>query len=173
VHSVVLFSLSQVDAEMRRQIFAPAAPGLPRLVGKAAVAQAKIAYWAFCDLFSGPRWEAQAVRGANPQRLAWASTSSLDRARPDTFYIHHLIGPDTITLMDTATVAAFEDRGTVARSVDQGLEESAEILARLQEAGIDLNSVGRKLENEHLSASTRAYEAAVAAVGARAAQLSS
>ncbi len=90
------------------------------LRGKAAVAQAKLAYQLFLERFSGPRWEALQAKGRTRQRPLWASTSTKNPAYPDLLYVDSLIGPDTVNTMPDATVAAFLDHGTVARTIDQG-----------------------------------------------------
>ena len=172
VHSVASLSLSQVDAEVNGSLFARRGLGVPQLQGRVAVAQARLAYRAFCDRFSGPRWETLAARGANPQRLAWASTHTPDLTYPGTFYLESLIGPGTVTTMDPATAAAFEQHGTVAQTIDQDIEGAATVLASLEDAGLDMGRVGRKLEDQHVANAARAYKAAIAAVGTKVAQLS-
>ena len=94
------------------------------LRGKAAVANAKVAYELFQERFAGPRWEALAAAGAQVQRPLWASTSTKNPAYPDTLYVDTLIGPDTVNTMPDATLDAFEDHGTLARTVDVGLDEA-------------------------------------------------
>ena len=86
--------------------------------GKAAVAQARLAYALFTERFAGPRWEALAARGARVQRPLWASTSTKNPDYPDLAYVDTLIGPDTVNTMPDGTVADFLDHGTVARTVD-------------------------------------------------------
>ena len=172
VHSVALFSLSQVDTAVDRWLFARRGPGVPQLQGKAAVAQARLAYRAFWDRFSGPRWETLAARGANPQRLAWASTRTPGPTQPGTFYLESLIGPGTVTTMDPATAAAFGQHGTVAQTLDLDIEGAANVLASLEDAGIDMGRVGSELEGQHVAYVARTYNAAIAAVRTKVAQLS-
>ena len=128
------------------------------LAGKAAVAQAKLAYRLFQQRFSGPRWEALAARGAHVQRPLWASTSTKNPAYPDLLYVDSLIGPNTVNTMPDATVAAFIDHGTVARTVDQGVDEADSDLARLQEAGVDMDDVARVLEEEGVASFVKSYD---------------
>ena len=120
MHSVASFFVSRVDTEVDRRLEALNNDKALALRGKAAVAQAKLAYQLFLERFSGPRWEALAAKGAHVQRPLWASTSTKNPAYPDLLYVDSLIGPDTVNTMPDATVAAFLDHGTVARTVDHG-----------------------------------------------------
>ena len=163
VHSVASFFVSRVDTEVDRRLEklgGQAAPSssVGSLAGKAAVAQAKLAYRLFRQRFSGPRWEALAARGAHLQRPLWASTSTKNPAYPDLLYVDSLIGPDTVNTMPDATVAAFQDHGTVARTVDKGVEEADAHLGRLKDAGIDMADVGRVLEEEGVASFLKSYD---------------
>jgi transaldolase len=157
VHSVASFFVSRVDTEVDRRLQAlgDAAAGLQ---GKAAVAQAKLAYRLFEQRFSGPRWEALAAHGAHPQRPLWASTSTKNPAYPDLLYVDNLIGPLTVNTMPDATVAAFLDHGTVARTVDAGVPEAEAHFQALKPAGVDMADVGRVLEEEGVASFTKSYE---------------
>lgn len=137
------------------------------LQGRAAVAQAKLAYQLFRDRFSGPRWAALAARGARVQRPLWASTSTKNPAYPDTVYVDSLIGPDTITTLPEATIAAFEDRGTLAASITQGVQDAQASLERLAEAGIDLRQVTGVLEAEGVTAFAKSYDGLLSLLQAR------
>jgi transaldolase len=95
------------------------------------VAQAKLAYRLFRDRFSGSHWQALAARGARPQRPLWASTSTKNPAYPDTVYVDNLIGPDTITTLPEATIAAFRDHGTLAATITHGVQDAQATLERL------------------------------------------
>ena len=118
------------------------------LRGRAALAQAKVAYQLFRDRFAGERWEALAAQGARPQRPLWASTSTKNPDYPDTLYVDGLIGPDTVTTLPEKTIAAFEDHGTLARTVDDGADAAQSVMDELVAVGIDLDDVGRTLETE-------------------------
>ena len=107
-----------------------ARPRRSALRGKAAVAQGKLAYQLFRSAFSGPRWEALAARGARLQRPLWASTSTKNPAYPDTLYVDELIGPDTVNTLPDATIEAFADHGTLARTVDADVDEAEAVVAR-------------------------------------------
>ncbi len=117
VHSVASFFVSRVDTEVDRRL-EKIGENVAGLEGKAGVAQAQLAYQLFQEHFSGPRWEALAARGAHRQRPLWASTSTKNPAYPDLLYVDNLIGPHTVNTMPDSTVSAFEDHGTVARTVD-------------------------------------------------------
>ena len=99
--------------------------GARRCAAGPAIAQAKLAYRLFRERFAGERWERLAALGAHPQRPLWASTSTKNPAYPDTLYVDELIGPDTVNTLPEATIAAFEDHGTLARTIDTGRRRGA------------------------------------------------
>ncbi len=123
VASVASFFISRVDSEVDRRLDAIGTDEALALRGKAAVAQAKLAYQLFLEAFSGPRWEALAARGARVQRPLWASTSTKNPAYPDTLYVDELIGPDTVNTLPDDTLEAFADHGTLARRVDADVDD--------------------------------------------------
>ena len=167
VHSVASFFVSRVDTEVDRRLEAIGSSAALALRGKAAVAQARLAYQLFRDRFSGPRWQALATRGARPQRLLWASTSTKNPAYPDTMYVDSLIGPDTITTLPEATVAAFEDHGTLATTITQDVEDAQATLDRLAVVGVDLRHVARVLEDGGVAAFADSYDRLLALLQAR------
>ncbi len=142
VHSVASFFVSRVDTEVDRRLEALNNDKALSLRGKAAVAQAKLAYQLFLERFSGPRWEPLKAKGAHVQRPLWASTSTKNPAYPDLLYVDTLIGPDTVNTMPDATVAAFMDHGTVARTVDQGADGAR---AEIEALGAGRHRYGRRL----------------------------
>ena len=146
VHSVASFFVSRVDSEVDHRLDAVGTEAARALRGRAAVAQAKLAYRLFRERFAGERWTRLAHLGAHVQRPLWASTSTKDPAYPDTLYVDDLIGPDTVNTLPEATIAAFEDHGRLARTIDAGVDEAAEVLRRLAEVGIDMDQVGHTLE---------------------------
>ncbi len=151
VYSVASFFVSRVDTEVDRRLEALADAGAGQadaLLGRAAVAQAKLAYRLFRERFAGSRWDRLAARGAKLQRPLWASTSTKDPRLPDTLYVDSLIGPDTVNTLPEATIAAFEDHGKVSRSIDADVDEAAEVMDRLGEVGVDMSDVGLTLEEE-------------------------
>jgi transaldolase len=121
VASVASFFISRVDSEVDARLDAMGSPEALQLRGKAAVAQAKLAYQLFSEAFSGPRWEALAARGARVQRPLWASTSVKNPAYPDTLYVDELIGPDTVNTLPDATIEAFADHGHLGRRISTTL----------------------------------------------------
>ena len=142
VHSVASFFVSRVDTEVDRRLEAIGTDEALALRGRAAVAQAKLAYRLFQERFSGERWQRLADLGAHRQRPLWASTSTKNPAYPDTLYVDELIGPDTVNTLPELTIAAFEDHGTLARTIDTGVDEAAEVMRRLAAVGVDMDDVG-------------------------------
>jgi transaldolase len=163
VASVASFFISRVDTEVDRRIEAAAegaadAHGLLALRGRAAVAQAKLAYALFTDRFTGPRWEALAAKGARVQRPLWASTSTKNPSYPDLAYVDTLIGPDTVNTMPDGTVADFLDHGSVARTVDVGVDGARQLIDQLGAAGIDMEDVSRVLESEGVASFAKSFD---------------
>lgn len=158
VASVASFFVSRVDTEVDRRLDDLGSPEALVLKGKAAVAQAQLAYQLFTEKFSGPRWEALEARGARPQRPLWASTSTKDPAYPDTLYVDSLIGPNTVNTIPDATIEAFEDHGTVARTIDADLAGARSILDQLATVGVDLAAVSAKLEDEGVAAFSKSFD---------------
>ncbi len=157
VHSVASFFVSRVDTEVDRRLDKAGAD--PRLSGRAAVAQAKLAYELFGSAFSGPRWQALADQGAHPQRPLWASTSTKNPAYPDLLYVDNLVGPHTVNTMPDATVDAFLDHGTVARTVDSDLDGAHHLLEEeLPDAGVDMADVSRVLEQEGVASFVKSWD---------------
>jgi transaldolase len=162
VASVASFFVSRVDTEVDKRLEAAASgssdAGVLDLRGKAAVAQAKLAYALFVERFSGPRWEALAARGARVQRPLWASTSTKNPAYPDLAYVDTLIGPDTVNTMPDGTIADFLDHCTVARTVDTAVDEARAHLDRLAAVGIDMADVAQVLENEGVASFSASFD---------------
>ena len=158
VHSVASFFVSRVDTEVDRRLERIGTPAAMALRGKAAVAQAKLAYQLFTEHFAGARWEALAAQGAHVQRPLWASTSTKNPAYPDLLYVDTLIGPDTVNTMPDATIDAFLDHGTIARTVDKDSDEARAHLDALAEVGIDMADVSRQLEDEGVAAFSKSYD---------------
>jgi transaldolase len=157
VHSVASFFVSRVDTEVDRRLadLGDAGSGLE---GKAAVAQARLAYALFEEKFSGPRWDALAAKKANVQRPLWASTSTKNKAYPDLLYVDSLIGPHTVNTMPDATVDGFLDHGTVARTVDTGVDEARAHLDKLAEVGVSMADVAKVLEDEGVASFSKSFE---------------
>jgi transaldolase len=167
VHSVASFFVSRVDTEVDRRLEAIGTAEALGLRGRAAIAQAKLAYQVFREQFSGERWNRLAGLGAHPQRPLWASTSTKNPAYPDTRYVDELIGPDTVNTLPEVTIAAFADHGTLARTVDTGVQEAAATMRRLATAGVDMDDVGLRLEDQGVAAFHASHQEVLSALAAK------
>jgi transaldolase len=145
VHSVASFFVSRVDTETDRRL---TAPGSDHLKGSLGIANAKLAYQQYKELFSGERWEALAASGATTQRCLWASTSTKDPSLRDTLYVEELIGPNTISTMPAETIEAFQDHGQVEVRLESELEEARYLFNQLYTVGVDYDDVVATLERE-------------------------
>jgi transaldolase len=158
VSSVASFFVSRVDTEVDRRLDDIGTPEATALRGRAAVAQAQLAYQLFTERFSGPRWEALAARGARFQRPLWASTSTKDPSYPDTLYVDRLIGPHTVNTMPDATIEAFADHGTVERTIDADVDGAHRTLADIEAVGVSLDDVSTKLETEGVASFAKSFD---------------
>ncbi len=169
ISSVASFFVSRVDSAVDKAL---AAVGNQDLQGKIAIANAKIAYARFRQVFGNVRWQAMAGNGARAQRPLWASTSTKNPAYPDTLYVDTLIGPDTVNTMPPATVDAFKDHGTVAVTLTDDVESAAWQLDALAQAGVDLAAITQKLQDDGVDAFAQSFESLMASIeGKRAAIL--
>lgn len=171
VASVASFFISRVDTEIDRRLESIGTSDALELRGRAAVAQAKLAYEQFRTTFSGPRWEALAARGARVQRPLWASTSTKNPEYPDTLYVDQLIGPDTVNTLPDATVVAFSDHGTVSRTIDRGLDDARFVWDSLGRVGIDVGDVASLLEREGVASFRASFDDLLSALESKAASL--
>jgi transaldolase len=179
IASVASFFVSRVDTLVDKLLDEKiAATGdatqkgwLQSLKGKAAIANAKIAYQSFERLFSGAEWDSLAAAGADVQRPLWASTSVKNPAFPDTMYVDELIGPHTVNTMPRPTIAAFLDHGTVARTIDKDLSGAYKTMEDLAAAGIDIDAVTTQLEDEGIASFAKSYDSLLAGVAAKRSQL--
>lgn len=168
VAGVASFFLSRVDSDVDRRLAAIGTDRALALRGTAAIAQAKIAYARFCDTLDTDRWRRLADAGAQPQRPLWASTSVKNPDYPALRYVEDLIGPGTVTTMPDHTLDAFLDHGTVARTLDHGVDRAEATLDALADVGIDLAEVAARLEADGVAAFARSYDHALDAVAATA-----
>ncbi|HEX2738830.1 MAG TPA: transaldolase [Rubrobacter sp.] len=145
VHSVASFFVSRIDSEADRQL---EEIGADQYKGKLAIANAKLAYQIYKQVFGGARWSKLAERGANTQRLLWASTSTKNPDYPDTLYVDDLVGPETVNTMPKKTIEAVMDHGNIRPTLEEGVEEAKQLLKRLREAGLDYEDVTDVLEKE-------------------------
>jgi transaldolase len=146
VHSVASFFVSRVDTETDNRL--DAIGGHDELKGKLGIANAKLAYQNALQVFSGPRWEALAAKGATKQRCLWASTSTKNPDYRDVMYIEELIGPETVNTMPEETIRAFQDHGQVAETLTKDVDAARKLFDDLASAGIDYDSVVETLERE-------------------------
>ena len=136
--SVASFFVSRVDTKVDKAL---EGTGREDLRGKAAVANARIAYESFERIFSGPRWEALAAKGARVQRPLWASTSTKNPDYSDTLYVDELIGPDTVNTMPDQTIEASRDHATAKRTVDQDVAQAHKLIDEVKAAGVDFDQI--------------------------------
>ena len=158
VSSVASFFISRVDSEADKRLDALGSADADALKGKVAIANAQVAYEAFLETFSGPRWEALAARGARPQRPLWASTSTKNPAYPDTLYVDMLIGPNTVNTIPEKTLDDFDDHGTLARTIDADLPGAHDVLRRFAELGLSLDDVTDLLEDEGVASFSKSFD---------------
>lgn len=172
VHSVASFFISRVDNEVDQLLDHINSPEALALKGKTAIAQAKLAYELFTQVFSGPRWQALANAGAHVQRPLWASTSTKNPAYPDTLYVDELIGPHTVNTLPDATLSAFAHHGNVSRTIDGNISEAHQIWEQLHSLGVDMTAVSTKLEQEGVSSFIKSFQELLDALRDKAASLS-
>ncbi|MFN8188129.1 MAG: transaldolase [Gaiellales bacterium] len=156
VHSVASFFVSRVDTEADARL--DAIGGHDGLRGQLAIANAKLAYQHYRQVFSGERWQELAAKGARPQRCLWASTSTKNPAYSDVLYVEELIGPDTVNTMPEETIAAFQDHGRVALTLEQDLDRARKLFEEIGAAGVDVDDVTGTLEREGVEKFTASFE---------------
>ncbi|MCU0539131.1 MAG: transaldolase [Desulfobacterales bacterium] len=161
VASVASFFVSRLDTALEKEL---AARGAPDLQGKIAVANCKLAYAEFKRITAATRWQALAARGAQVQRVLWASTSTKNPAYPDTLYVDGLIGPETVNTVPPETLRAFMDHGRAAPTLTQGLDTAERQVERLAALGIDLNAVTRRLQEEGVAAFVTPFQALMGSI---------
>jgi transaldolase len=145
VGSVASFFVSRVDTEADRRLDEA---GHPELKGKLAIANAKLAYQRYSEIFRGARWEALAGKGATKQRCLWASTSTKNPEYRDVMYVEELIGPETVNTMPKETIEAFQDHGAVELTLERGLDEARAHFRKLAQIGVDYDDISETLERE-------------------------
>lgn len=158
VSSVASFFVSRVDTLVDKRLEEIKTEEALLLQGKAAVAQAALAFQLYQKKFSGPRWEALKKRGARKQRLLWASTGVKNPAYPDTLYIDSLIGPETVNTMPGNALEAFVDHGKLGRTLDVNLPEAQKIFDQVEKLGISWDDVGSLLEMEGVDSFKKSFE---------------
>jgi len=156
VSSVASYFVSRVDTEGDKRLEAAGAP--KELQGKLAVANAKLAYQSWKEVFSGERWEALEAKGASKQWCLWASTSTKNPAYRDVLYVEDLIGPETVNTMPEETIRAFQDHGEVALTIEQDLDEARRVFEQVEAAGVSVDDVTHTLEVEGVQKFTDSFE---------------
>jgi transaldolase len=154
VASVASFFVSRVDTAVDKALDEL---GEKELKGKIAVANAKAAVVLAKKLYRGERWQRLKQRGARVQRLLWASTGTKNPAYPDTLYLDTLIGPDTVNTVPPVTLEAFRDHGTVAVTLESGLEQARQQLEQLSRLGVDLDGITEKLQEDGVAAFAESF----------------
>jgi transaldolase len=162
VASVASFFVSRVDTEADKRL--DGVGGHDELKGKLAIANAKLAYQTYKEVFAGDRWEALAAKGASPQRCLWASTSTKNPEYRDVLYVEELIGRDTVDTMPRETVEHFQDHGNVADTLEQDVDGARKVLEDLAAAGIDYDDVTATLEREGVEKFAKSFADLIADV---------
>jgi transaldolase / glucose-6-phosphate isomerase len=137
---------------------------LKSLLGKVAIANGKLTYQRYQRIFSGPRWQALAAKGAQTQRVLWASTSTKNPNYRDVIYVEELIGPDTVNTMPPATIDAFRDHGKVRKSLTEDVAGAAKVMDDLARAGISIKEVTDKLTQDGVKLFADAFDKLLATV---------
>ncbi len=171
VASVASFFVSRVDTEADRRL--QEIGGHDELQGKLAIANAKLAYESYLELFSeaDAGWRELALAGATPQRCLWASTSTKNPDYRDVVYVEELIGPQTVNTMPRETIAAFQDHGRVEPKLLHGIEEARRTLERFAQAGVDYDEVVAVLEREGVQRFADSFKQLLEGVAAKRDQL--
>ena len=164
VSSVASFFVSRVDTEVDRALEAIGTPEALSLRGKIAIANAKVVYRRFREIFLGTPFEELRRRGARVQRPLWASTGTKNPAFSDVLYVEELIGPQTINTIPPATLNAFRDHGRVLPTLEAGEQDAEQALARLAQLGIDLGAITEKLLSDGITAFTHSLDEVLASL---------
>jgi transaldolase/glucose-6-phosphate isomerase len=178
--SVASFFISRIDSLVDSQIEAKIKTTtdpkqqalLKNLLGKVAIANGKQAYQSYQRIFSGPRWDALAAKGAQTQRVLWASTSTKNPAYRDVVYIEELIGPDTVNTIPPATIDAFRDHGKPRKSLTENVAAANQTMDDLAAAGISIKAATDKLTDDAVKLFAEAFDKLLAAVEKRTQQKS-
>jgi transaldolase len=167
VASVASFFISRVDSEVDKRLDANGTQDALDLRGKAAIAQAKIAYEMFEQTFSGEAWRSLAKLGAQVQRPLWASTSTKNPDYPDTMYVDELIGPHSVNTLPDATMDAFSDHGSIAETITSNVNGARKVLDDLSRLGIDMTSVAQQLEHDGVLSFQQSFNELLAVLEAK------
>jgi transaldolase len=160
LYSVASFFVSRVDSEVDKRL--DALKKGQELKGKAAIANAKLAYQLFIERFSSDRWSALAAKGARVQKPLWASTSTKNPAYRDVMYVEELIGPRSINTLPPQTIEAFRDHGTVRRTVDANVDEARRVIEQLETLDISMKDVTDKLLVDGIASFAKSFDSLIA-----------
>jgi transaldolase len=171
--SVASFFLSRIDVLIDGLLKERSAadPDARELLGKAGIANAKLAYRQFKRNIGSARWKALAAKGAQVQRMLWASTSTKNPDYSDVMYVDALIGPHTVNTLPEETIAAFADHGTAANTLEQGMDAAAATMAAIARLDIDFAKATRQLEDEGIQKFIDPYDSLMDALERRCASL--
>ena len=175
IASVASFFISRIDAQVDKQLDERIAEAnhpaekqrLAALKGKVAIANAKLAYAWYEEFITSARWQALAAKGAQPQRLLWASTGTKNPDYPDTLYLDTLIGKDTVNTVPPKTLDAFRDHGTAAATLGQDVAGARHILSEAERLGLDLDGVTDTLVEEGVASFSKAFDDLLGAIAAK------
>jgi transaldolase len=156
---------SMIDEKLKTTADAGQKALLESVRGKVAIANARLTYKKYQELFGGPRWKALAAKGAQTQRLLWASTSTKNPRYRDVLYVEELIGADTVDTIPPATFDAFRDHGKLRPSLTENVEGAAKTMADLAKAGISMKEVTDKLLVDGVKLFSDAFRTLLDAVG--------
>ena len=165
--SVASFFVSRIDTAAGRALDDIGSGEAAALKGKIAIANAKMAYARFGEIFGGDRFASLRAAGAHVQRVLWASTGTKDPAFSDVLYVEELIGPDTVNTLPIATLDAFRDHGRPRRTIDQGLDEAAGDLAKFKGLGIDLDEITARLQIDGVAAFADSFDQLIAGLDSK------
>jgi transaldolase len=165
ITSVASFFVSRVDTYVDRELEKLGSEEAMALRGKAAVANSKLVYHRFKELFTGENFTKQKQRGARVQRVLWGSTSTKNPDYPDVKYVDELMGPDTVNTLPLETIDLFLDHGKVKDTLNEGLAEAEQVLNDLKKVGIDLDAVTEQLQVDGVKAFSDSFDQLMAALG--------
>jgi transaldolase len=166
IASVASFFVSRVDTAVDKAL-TERSGDTDAIQGKVAIANAKLAYARFQEIFGSERFAKLAAKGARPQRPLWASTGTKNSAYSDVLYVDSLIGPETVNTIPVATLDAFRDHGTVASTIGEGVADARATMDALSKAGIEIDTVTQQLEKEGVASFAKSFEDLLAGVDAK------
>ncbi len=168
IASVASFFISRIDSKIDDAIDAgTGGEEAKALKGKVAVANAKLAYAWYEEFIASDRWQALAAKGAQPQRLLWASTGTKNPDYPDTLYVDTLIGPDTVNTMPPKTMDAYRERGTAATTINTDLDAARKVIADAERLGLDLKGVTDVLVDEGVASFAKSFDDLLGSIAAK------